>query len=134
MTPSVPSEPMNTSLQRIARDVLHALVACPKELAVWQDDFQAHDVIARDAVFQAAQPAGILRHIAANGGDLHRAGIRRIKQACLGRRVRDALRCRPGLGKKREVGSVQFEDSVHLSQAKDDASWARNAASAQPGS
>ena len=67
--------------QRIAGHVLHALVAGPADFAVGQDDFEAHDVIARDAVFQAAQAAGILRHVAADGGDLHRAGIGRIKQA-----------------------------------------------------
>ena len=71
--------------ERITGDIFHALVAGPHHFAVGQNDFQAHDVIARDAVFQSAQAAGIFRDIAADGGNFHRARIGRIKQT---RRVR----------------------------------------------
>ena len=52
-------------LERVAGHVLHALVAKPGNFAVRQDDLQAHDVVARDAVLQASQAAGILGDIAA---------------------------------------------------------------------
>jgi hypothetical protein len=64
----------------VAGDVLHALGAEPADGAVGEDDLEAHDVVAGDAVFQAAQTAGVLGDVAADGADLHRAGIGRIEQ------------------------------------------------------
>ena len=112
--------------QRIAGDVLHALVAGPEHLAVGQHDFQAHDVIAGDAVFEAAQAAGVLGHVAADGGDLHRAGVGRIEQARGAGGVGDGLRGGARLDQQGEIGAVQFEDLVHLDQAEHDAvrDWA----------
>ena len=133
MTPSVPSEPMNKSLQRIARHVLHAFVAGPQNFAIRQHDFEAHDVIARDAVFQAAQAAGIFRHVAADGGNFHRAGIGRIKQPGRVRRIGNRQRRHAGLDEHREIGAIEFEDFVHLHQAQHDAIGDRQTAAAQAG-
>lgn len=117
--------------QRVARHVLDAFVAGPKHLAVGQDDFQPHDVIAGDAVFQSAQAAGVFRHVAAEGGDFHRAWIGRVEQAGCGRRVGNGLRGRARLDPEREVGAVEFEDPVHLHKAKHHAVRAGHAAAAQ---
>ena len=76
--------------QRVAGHVLHALVAGPEHFAVGQHDLQAHDVVARDAVFEPAQAAGVLGDVAADGGDLHRAGVGRIEQARRRRRHRQS--------------------------------------------
>ena len=67
-------------LHRIAGHVLHAFVAEPHDLAAGEHDFQAHHVIARDAVLQPAQAAGVFRDVAADGRDFHRARIGRIEQ------------------------------------------------------
>ena len=133
MTPSVPSEPMNRSRKRVAGHVLHALVAGPEHLAVGQHDLQAHDVIARDAVFEPAQAAGVLGHVAADGGDLHRAGIGRIEQPRGARGIGDRLRRGARLDQQGQVGAVQLQDLVHLRQAKHDAVRAGQAAAAQAG-
>ena len=57
--------------QGVAGHVFHALVASPKHLAGRKHDFQPHDVIARDSVFEPAQATGVLGDVAADGGDLH---------------------------------------------------------------
>ena len=67
MMPSVPSRADEDVLHRIAGDVLHALVAEPDDVAVGEHDFHAHHVVARDAVFQPAQAAGVFRDVAADG-------------------------------------------------------------------
>ena len=120
--------------QRVAGDVLHALVAEPRHCAVGQDDFQAHDVVARDAVLRAAQAAGVLGHVAADGGDVLRAGIRRVEQAMSRRGLVDALVRHARLREQREVARIELEDLVHLREAKHDAAGARHAAAAQAGS
>ena len=120
-------------LERIAGDVLDALVAGPEHFAVRQHHLQAHDVVAGDAVFEAAQAAGVFRHVAADGGDLHRARVGRIEQARRRRGIGDCLRGDAGLGQQGEVGAVQFQDAVHLHQAEHDAIRAGQAAAAQAG-
>ena len=56
-------------LQRVARDVLDTGVAEPRDPAVGQHDLEAHHIVARDAVLEAAKPAGVLRDVAANRAD-----------------------------------------------------------------
>ena len=91
MMPSVPSDADEEILQRIAGDVLHAFVAEARHLAVGEHDFEAHHVVARDAVLEPAQPAGVLGDVAADRADPLRAGIGRIEQAVPRRRLVDAL-------------------------------------------
>ena len=79
-------------LERVTGDVLHARAAEPRDLAVSQDDLQSHDVVARHAVLEPAQSAGVLGDVAADGADALRAGIRRIEQAVPRGRLVDALR------------------------------------------
>ena len=81
MMPSVPSDADEQILHRIAGDVLHAFVAEPHDLAVGEHDLEAHHVVAGDAVLQAAQAAGVLRDVAADGADLHRARDRADRTA-----------------------------------------------------
>ena len=120
-------------LHRIAGHVLHAFVAEPGDLAIGQHDRQAHDVVARDAVLQAAQAAGVLRHIAADGADLHRARIGRIKQAVLRRGIVDLLGDDAALRVHREIARVDFEDAIQLHEAEHDAIRRRHAAAAEAG-
>ena len=57
------------------------LAAEPDDLAGDQHHFKAQDIVGGEPIFQAMHPAGIFRHIAANGaGDL-RGGIRRVVKA-----------------------------------------------------
>ena len=108
-------------LQGIPGDVFHALVACENDFSVGQHDFQAHDVVAGDAVFEPAQASGILSHIAADGADLHRARIGRVEQAGRRRGFSDLQCGRAGLGQQSQVGAVDLQDAVHVHRAQDDA-------------
>ena len=97
-------------LHRVAGDVLHARAAEPRDPAVRQHDLEGHDVVARHAVLEAAQPAGVLGDVAADGADALRSGIGRIKQAVSRRRLVDALRDGAGLRAKRQIARIDVED------------------------
>ncbi len=119
-------------LHRVAGDVLHARAAEPRDPAVGQHDFERHHVVARDAVLQPAQPAGVLRDVAADGADAHRPGIGRIEQPVPRRRLVDRDRRDAWLRAQREVARIDVEDRVHLREAQHHAPVARHAAAAQP--
>ena len=80
-TPSRPSEPTKEPVQIEAGLVLVRAAAEAHDRAVGEDDFQAEHVIAGDAVFQAARPAGVGGDVAADGTVRPAGGIGRIKQA-----------------------------------------------------
>ena len=118
-------------LHRVAGDVLHARAAEPRDPAVGQHDFERHHVVARDAVLQAAQPAGVLRDVAADGADAHRPGIGRIEQPMSRGRLVDRDRRDAWLCAEREVPRIHVEDRVHLREAHHHRALTRHAAAAQ---
>lgn len=119
--------------QGITSHVFDAFVAGPKDFAVGQDHFQAHDVIACDAVFQTAQAAGIFGDVAADGGDFHGAGIGRIEKSGGGGGIGNFEGGDAGFDEDGEIGAVEFEDLVHPHRAKNDRVGHRQAAAAEAG-
>lgn len=117
--------------QRVAGHVFHALVTGEEDFAIGQNHFEAHDVVAGDAVFQAAQAAGVFRHVAADGGDLHRARVGRVEEADGRRRVCDGERGHARFDEHGEIRAVHFEDAVHPRGAHHDAIGRGQAAAAE---
>ena len=108
--PSVPSD--DHILDVIARAVLDDLAAEVQDRAVRQDDFEAADEIARDAVFDGAHAAGVRADVAADRrGFLAR--IRRVEEAALFDIGRDFHEQHARLDRQREVLFIEFEDVVH---------------------
>jgi hypothetical protein len=77
------------------------------------------------------QPAGVFRHVAADGGDFHRTRVRRIKKPGGRGGVGDLQGGDAGFDQHREVGAVQFQDLAHFHGAKHDAIRAGQTAAAQ---
>ena len=119
--------------ERIAGDVLHAFVPGPEDFAVRQHHLHSHDVVAGNAVFEAAQPTGIFGDVSADGGNFHRTGVGRIKQARRVGCIRDLHRGYARLDQYRQVRAVEFENLVHLHRAQNDAVRAGQTAAAQSG-
>jgi len=63
----------------ITGDVFAAFGAEPGEFAIRERDFEGEDVVARDAVFDAAQAAGVAGDVAADGAGFDGAGVGRVK-------------------------------------------------------
>ena len=118
--------------QRVARNIFHALVAGPEHFAVRQHHLQPHHVIPRDPVFEPAQAARVLGHVAADRGYLHGPRVRRVEQPRGAGGIGDGLRRGARLRQQSQVGPVQLHDPVHLRQAEDNAVRARQTAAAQP--
>ena len=104
----------------VAGDALQRARADVDDVAQRQDDFEAGDVIARDAVLDRAQPAGAFGDVAAERGEIRAGGVGRIEQAAalhLGLEVAD--------GDARLDGGdlvvvVHLEDAVHAPEVEHD--------------
>ena len=120
-------------LHRVAGDVLDARAAEPRDPAVRQHDFERHHVVARDAVLQPAQPAGVLGDVAADAADAHRAGIRRIEQPMASPPPRRCVMvvtpgCARSVRLRGSTSRIAFICARHITIAP----VARHAAAAQP--
>ena len=112
------------ALQRARADV--------DDVALRQDDLEAGDVIARDAVLDRAQPAGAFGDVAAERGEIRAGGVGRIEQAAalhLGLEVAD--------GDARLDGGdlvvvVHLEDAVHAPEVERDPAAGGHRAAGQP--
>ena len=99
--------------QRVAGDVLDVLAAGPDDRAVGHDDLERQDRLARLAVLDAAQAAGVGAQVATDRAHLVARGVRRVEQALGGdggleMGVDDAR-----LDDRDEVLAVDLEDLVH---------------------
>ena len=75
-------------------------------------EFEAHDVIFGDAVFQATQAAGVFRDVAADGGDGLRTRIRGIEEALGSHGGGELGRHNAGLDDGEEVFFIDLDDLV----------------------
>ena len=89
--------------------------------AVGQDDFEAEDVIAGDAVFQAARAAGIGGDVAADEIVRAAGGVGRVKQAAPLDGFLKISGVHARLDDGDEIGGVDFPDAVHPFERKHDA-------------
>ena len=88
----------------------------PNDFAVGQNHFQPEHVIARDAIFQAARPAGIRGDVSTNGAIGTARGVRRIKEPLLFNRILQLRRNHARFNNRDEIGSVNFLDTIHPGQ------------------
>jgi len=96
--------------------------------AIGEDDFEAEDVIACDAVFEAARAAGVGDDVAANGAFTEAGGVGRIEQAALLDCILEGLGFDARLDDSDEIGRVDFFDAVEAGEGKDDTAASRDAA------
>ena len=127
-TPSRPSEPTNSRVQIEAGFVFVRASADADDGAVGQHDFEAEDVIARDAVFQTARAAGVGGDVAADEIVRAAGGVGRIKQAALFNGFLKFLRDDARLHDGDKISGVDFLDPVHAFQRKHDAAMHGHAA------
>ncbi len=101
------------------------LAAEPEALAGHQHEFDAEQVVRGQSVFQAMQPAGILRDIAADGaGDLA-GGIGSIVESMPLHRAGDRQIGHAGLRHHAAVLQIDLADAVHPGHREQDAVGAR---------
>ena len=121
-TPSRPSEPTNSRCR--SKPVLFLCVRPPSadDVAVGQNDFEAEDVIARDAVFQAARAAGVGGDVAADEIVRAAGGVGRIKQVSVFRRRPEIVRVMTaGWTTATKSCGVDFQNAVHAFEREHDA-------------
>ncbi len=91
---------------------IEMLAAQPDHIAIHQHDLAAEHVVRGQSVFEAVHPAGILRHIAADGaGDL-RGGIGRIIEAAMCHCLGDGEIGHAWLNDRDPVGEIDLADAV----------------------
>ena len=102
-------------------------------LAIRRYEFQAQHVVGGDAVGERVRPAGVLRHVAANGAGALAGRIGRVEilPALRGQRQIEIHHARLDHGAL--VGVIDFENPVHARETDDDAAGARNGSAAQAG-
>ena len=99
--PERPLRPDEQVGQRVAGDVLDVLAAGPDDSPIGQDDLQPEHRVARLAVLDATQPAGVRAEVAADRADLVARGIRGVEQPLRGNALLELGVEDPGLGRRR---------------------------------
>ena len=112
----------------ITGDVFDRLAAGLKDRPVGQDHVEAHHVVGRHAVLDGPHAAGVLRHVAADGGELPARRVGRIEEPPGGAVVVKIDRAHPRLGRDHHVSLVQLDDPRHAVEAEGNAALQGNAA------
>ena len=118
--------------QVVAGHVLDRPTAGPDDAAVREHDLEAEDGVAGDAVLHAAQAAGVLGQVAADGADLEAGRVRGIEQAMLRSRTSEVGVDDAGLDDRRQVAGVDLEDAIHLRGHQGQCPVDRRGATGQP--
>ena len=90
--PERPLRPDEQVRQVVAHDVLRVPSAGADDRAIGEHDLEAEDVVARDAVLHAAQPARVLGQVAADRADLVARRVGRVEEPVLGDRAPEVRR------------------------------------------
>ena len=93
----------------------------PDDGPVGERDFEAENVITRNAVFQTTGTAGVGGDVAADEVIRATGGVGRIKQSAPFNGFLERLRVDARLDDGNEIGGVDFLDAVHAFQRKHDA-------------
>ncbi len=104
----------------------------PDRGAVGQHHLNAKYVVGGDAVFHAAQPAGVGRDVAADAADLIRRRVGRVPQAVLGDGLLHLGVEQPGLADRGTRDGVD-DDVAHLLRRQHDSAVDRGGATGQTG-
>ena len=99
--------------QRVARHVLDVLAAGPDHAPVGHHDLERQDRIARLAVLDAAQAAGVGAQVAADRAHLEAGRVGRVEEALGGDRGLELRVDDPRLDDGDEVLPVDLDDLVH---------------------
>ena len=116
--------------QIIAGDIFDRLAAGLNDVAIGENYFQPHDIVAGDAIFDGAHPAGILGDIAADEGIFPAGRVRRIEQPFLGAEIIQVHRPHAGFGGDHHIFLIQLQNVGHPVQGQYDAALQRNASPA----
>ena len=114
--------------QVIAGDIFEGFAAGLEDVAVGQHDFQAHDVVVGDAVFDGAHAAGVLGDVAAERRIFPAGRIGRIKQALGGAVIVEIDGAHACFRPDHHVFLVQFENFIKPGQREGDAAFEGDAA------
>src|SRR5207249_9306323 len=93
------------------------LPAEPHDLARARDQLEPQDVVSGDAVLETVRPAGVGRHVAADGRDHLARGIGREEPSPLLHRAREPEVDQPRLDRRRAVREVDLDDPGHPVQS-----------------
>jgi hypothetical protein len=104
-----------------ARLVLVRPASATHDVAVGQHNFQPQDVMARDAVFQAAWPPGVGGDVAAQTAILQAGGVGRIEQPARPRLRLEFAGQHARLDHRHEIALVDFQNAVHARHRQRDA-------------
>jgi hypothetical protein len=118
--------------QVVAGDVLHRAAAGADRRPVRQHDLEREDVVAGDAVLQAARAPGVLRDVPADRALLETRRIGRVEEPALLDLGLQPRVDHAGLDDRDAVDLVDLEDPVHPRDAEDDAARQRDGAAGEP--
>ena len=116
------------ALEVVTGDVLDRLAAGLEDRPVGQDHFETHHVVGRHAVLDGPHAAGVLRHVAADGGELPARRVGRIEEPLGGAVVVQIDRAHARLGRDHHVSLVELDDPRHAVEAEGDAAFQGDAA------
>ena len=116
-----------------ARGVLQRVPTGVDDLARGEHDLEPDDVVAGDAVADAAQTAGVGGDVAADAGDLVRRRVGWVEEAVFGHGPFEVAVEHARLHAGHAVGGVDRQHRVHAVQREDDAAVDRVGAAAQSG-
>ena len=102
-------------------DALGGLAADADELARAGDDLEGEDVVAGDAVLDAAHPAGVRRDVAADRRPRRARRVRRVPEAVLGAGGPQVVVDDPRLDHREALDGVDAQHGRHPLEADDDA-------------
>ena len=105
----------------VAGHALGGLAADPDELAGAGDDLEGEDVVAGDAVLDAAHPAGVRRDVAADRRPGRAGRVRWVPEAVLGAGGAQVVVDDAGLDHREAFDGVDLQDGRHPLEADDDA-------------
>src|SRR5437667_454761 len=99
--------------RKVVAGALGDLAAEPHDLARAGDQLEPHDVVGRDPVLEAVRPAGVGRHVAADGRHHLARGVGSEEPPARLDRAREPEVDQPWLDRRTAVRKVDLEDPVH---------------------
>jgi hypothetical protein len=105
----------------VAGDALDRAPPGGDDLAGCQDDLETANVVGRDAVLDAAQPAGVGRQVSPDRAELPTGRVRWIEEAVLRDRAGERGVHDTRLDHREAVGRVDLDDVIHPLEREDDA-------------
>ncbi len=100
--------------------------SCVDEPAAGQDHFQAQNIVSGDSVFYSAHSARVGRYIAADGGNAHTGGIRRVKKTKAPGLLLKVAGNYTGLNQGCKIISIQGQNLVHIQTRKNNSALVRH--------